>query len=229
MATAHHCPFCGQHSQTTEGNAQASHQDVEFSGKRLRLDTSFTFCLNRACKGYTLLATLNRVEDRSNGTIGFVPEHAWRLIPSSAARPLPNYIPTAIVADYTEACLIASLSPKASATLSRRCLQGMIRDFWGANEKTLFAEITAIKFRMDPETWAAIDALRRVGNIGAHMEADINVIIDVDPDEAQQLIGLLEMLIDEWYVARETRKNRIAGVIAIGASKAEAKKAEASA
>ena len=28
--------------------------------------------------------------------------------------------------DYEEACAIVNLSPKASATLSRRCLQGMI-------------------------------------------------------------------------------------------------------
>lgn len=36
--------------------------------------------------------------------------------------------------------------------------------------------------------------VREIGNIGAHMEADINVIIDVDPDEAQILIDLVELL-----------------------------------
>ena len=37
-------------------------------------------------------------------------------------------------------------------------------------------------------------AVRKVGNIGAHMEKDINVIVDVDPDEAQHLIGLITFL-----------------------------------
>jgi hypothetical protein len=52
----------------------------------------------------------------------------WSLIPSSSAKTFPNYVPKVILDDYNEACLIRDLSPKASATLSRRCLQGMIRD-----------------------------------------------------------------------------------------------------
>ena len=68
------------------------------------------------------------------------------------------------------------------------------------------------------DTVEAIDHVRAIGNIGAHMEADINVIIDVDPDEAQKLIELTELLFDEWYVARERRRQRLAdlGVIAAG-------------
>jgi hypothetical protein len=41
------------------------------------------------------------------------------------------------------------------------------------------------------------------------MEKDINVIVDVDPDEAKLLIGLIETLIDEWYVARHDREQRL--------------------
>jgi hypothetical protein len=56
----------------------------------------------------------------------------------------------------------------------------------------------------------AIDGLRKVGNIGAHMEKDINVLVDVDPNEAQALIELIESLFDEWYVARDKRQKRFA-------------------
>ncbi|MFX8102761.1 DUF4145 domain-containing protein, partial [Acinetobacter baumannii] len=77
---------------------------------------------------------------------------------------------------------------------SRRCLQGMIRDYWGVSKNTLNEEIKAIKDRIDPIIWQAIDAVRKIGNIGAHMEKDINFIIDVEPNEAQMLIGLIEML-----------------------------------
>ncbi|WP_083803471.1 DUF4145 domain-containing protein [Sagittula stellata] len=59
--------------------------------------------------------------------------------------PEPSFIPTPIIEDYTEACRISLLSPKASATLSRRCLQGMIRDFCGIKEKNLFNEIEKLK------------------------------------------------------------------------------------
>ena len=48
-----------------------------------------------------------------------------------------------------------------------------------------------------------------MGNIGAHMEKDINVIVDVDPNEAKLLIGLIETLVDDWYVTRHERKSRM--------------------
>ena len=67
----------------------------------------------------------------------------------------------------------------------------------------------------------AIDHVRGIGNIGAHMEADINVIIDVDPDEAQVLIGLVELLFAEWYVAREQRKQGLEKLRTIAAEKKE--------
>jgi hypothetical protein len=33
------------------------------------------------------------------------------------------------------------------------------------------------------DTMDAIDHVREIGNIGARMESDINVIVDVDPEE----------------------------------------------
>ena len=60
-------------------------------------------------------------------------------------------------------------------------------------------------------TWDAIDAVRKVGNIGAHIEKDINVIIDVEPREAELLIGLIEMLLKDWYVVREERQVETGG------------------
>ena len=73
------------------------------------------------------------------------------------------------------------------------------------------------------ESVEAIDSVREVGNIGAHMEKDIDVIVDVDPNEAQALIELIEMLIDEWYVAREVRNARLAKVKAIADEKKQLK------
>ena len=68
-------------------------------------------------------------------------------------------------------------------------------------------------------TWGAITAVRQLGNIGAHMEKDINVIVDVDPDEADHLIGLVETLLREWYVTREDRRTRMEAVMAAAAAK----------
>ena len=57
------------------------------------------------------------------------------IYPASFAVQFPEYVPVQIRSDYEEAYAILSISPKASATLSRRCLQGMIHDFWDIHEK----------------------------------------------------------------------------------------------
>jgi hypothetical protein len=56
-------------------------------------------------------------------------------------------------------------------------------------------------------------------NIGAHMEKDVNLIIDVAPDEAVKLISLIEYLIRDWYVAREEKQARYREIAKIAGSK----------
>jgi hypothetical protein len=141
------------------------------------------------------------------------------------ARPFPAYIPQAILDDYREACLIVNDSPKTSATLSRRCLQGIIRDFWKISKPKLINEIKELEGKIDSSTWRAIDGVRSVGNIGAHMETDINLIVDVDPEEAKTLIGLIEFLLKDWYVARHDREEHMQKVIDLAKLKADEKKA----
>lgn len=139
--------------------------------------------------------------------------------PPANALSLPDYIPAAIRGDYLEAVAIIDLSPKASATLARRCLQGMIRDFWGIIEKNLNAEISSLQGKVPSTQWQAIDGLRKIGNIGAHMEKDVELIIDVDPDEAKKLIKLIELLLQKWYVARHDEEQLFAEITAIADEK----------
>jgi hypothetical protein len=188
-------------------------------------------CSNPDCGKLTVSASV--VEDirTSNGyrlaenpTVLF----GRRIVPESSAKPQPEFIPQALRNDYVEACMIRDFSPKASATLARRCLQGMIRNFTGISKGRLIDEIKELKELasedkapkgVSPETVEAIDHVRNLGNIGAHMEKDINIIVDVDSDEAQVLIELIEMLFEEWYVAQKRREERIAKVIEISLSK----------
>ena len=116
------------------------------------------------------------------------------------------------------------LSPKASATLSRRCLQGMIRDFWKIKPSTLFKEIDQLEHKIPAMQWKVLDGIRRVGNIGAHMEKDINVIVDIDPGEAEKLLKVIEKLINDWYVERYETELLYGDIIAISAEKTKAKK-----
>jgi hypothetical protein len=225
------CPYCNQATTITDINTDTKRHEFNHLNKEgdLALLTQVIVCPNpecRECEIYATLYKLKKVTQVNAASYMALIEPAlmvWKLKPKSGARPFPAYIPKPVLADYNEACLIVDDSPKASATLSRRCLQGMIRDFWGIKDKTLALEINALQGKIDPTTWAAIDAVRGVGNIGAHMEKDINLIVDVESEEAQQLIGLIEFLLKDWYVGRHEREEHKRRVIALGAAKAAAK------
>lgn len=215
------CPHCDRAVTITEGRRSSDIHRLGIEnaeGDRI-FRSLFIVCPNPACRRLTLTASLNEAI-WVNGQLRSEKEiKNWNLVPDSRAKNFPPYIPQVIIDDYREACLIRDLSPKASATLSRRCLQGMIRDFWNVKPSRLVDEIAAIKPQIDPLIWDAIDAVRKIGNIGAHMEKDINLIVDVDPNEANLLIELIETLLREWYVNREERRNRMNHLIAAAAAK----------
>lgn len=192
-----------------------------------QLLTQFIVCPNPSCRKYALSVSLHDYEYVGNvlnaGWKATKLVNSWRLVPQSGAKVFPDYIPEGILNDYKEACAIKDLSPKASATLSRRCLQGMIRDFFGISKRTLLEEIKAIKEKIAPTTWEGIDAIRAVGNIGAHMERDIDIIIDVEPNEAQLLIDLVEQLLGEWYIDKHNREERLASITAMAKGKNDLK------
>lgn len=180
---------------SVNGACQSATYDIRYKKSCLKVD--FYKCPN--CSQYSIIVNGagNAVADVKNVHIR----------PSSLAIQFPSYIPEAIRQDYEEACAIVSLSPKASATLSRRCLQGMIRDFWGiTGKKRLVAEIDALQDKVPASQWKILNSIRRLGNIGAHPEADVNLIIDIEPEDAQKLISVIELLIRQWYIERHEQE-----------------------
>jgi hypothetical protein len=227
VAYAWQCPFCGHHSTIGTDNTTGDSGSFDDGNKYGRRHVSWVAvsCPNPRCREYTFRVWIRNIDPTSTSIrAGKETQHFWQLVPAAEMKVLPDYVPAPIVADYKEACLIANLSPKASATLARRCLQGMIRNFWEVKPGRLVDEIKAIENRVDADAWRAIEAVRSVGNIGAHMEADINVIVDVEPEEAKLLIGLIETLVEEWYVAQHERKSRFARLAEIAAEKLAARK-----
>ena len=221
------CPFCGHHSTIGDNNHTTDFTTFDDNNKYGRRGVwwSATICPNPQCREYTFDLSIRgtKLTPSRGYNVGAV-QHSWQLVPSAQMKVLPDYVPEAVISDYKEACLIAALSPKASATLARRCLQGMIRDFWAVKPGRLVDEIKAIEKRVDADAWEAIEAVRHVGNIGAHMENDINIIVDVEPEEAKLLIGLIESLVDEWYVSRHERKSRFSKLVSLADEKLIARK-----
>ena len=141
------------------------------------------------------------------------PNRIMNFNPISLAKVYPDYIPQAIRSDYEEAHAILNLSPKASATLSRRCLQGMIRDFWGISKESV-----------DPSTKNVLDALRKLGNIGAHPEKDINLIVDIEPNEAHKLLKFIELLMQKWYIERHDNEQLLQDILDLDKDKQDQRK-----
>jgi hypothetical protein len=225
------CPFCGNNATITDQNYSTDIHAFTKGNKNgsLGLVTRVIVCPNPACREFALHASVRTYGPPPGGGHFELGDqlHEWQLVPAAQMKVLPDYVPAPVIADYREACLIRDLSPKASATLARRCLQGMIRDFWGVSKSRLVDEIDAIEEKVDPLTWDGIDAVRRIGNIGAHMERDINVVVDVDPNEAALLIGLIETLIDDWYVNRHERQQRLQKLVNTAAEKDATRKPQA--
>lgn len=219
------CPHCNSKTTINNDNFRSYENPMTIDnkeGERL-IRNEWIVCPNEDCKKITLIAALYKYDWNGQWTKGDLIRH-WRLLPDSYAKVFPDYIPKPLLNDYEEAAKILDLSPKASATLSRRCLQGIIRDFWGVSKARLIDEITAIEDKVDPLTWKSIDSVRKVGNIGAHMEKDINLIIDVDPEEAFLLLQLIELLFEEWYIHRHERELKLKAIVGLAEKKDELKK-----
>ncbi len=205
------CPHCNHDTVIGEANSSTNIHFYNSKKGNMALVTNVRVCPNPKCDEFSITADLYNANmtSKTEYTIDLMNNlDSWMLHPKSIARVQPDYIPLQIRNDYYEACAIVKLSPKASATLSRRCMQGMIRDRWNVfdNYNRLIEEIRRLQDLIDPLTWAAIDAVRRMGNIGSHMEGDINKIIDIDKNEAEILIRLIEELFHDWYIVRHERE-----------------------
>lgn len=208
MKKSWRCPHCGGFATIRREDQSVGNASLEGHTASVRL----VKCPNASCEKVSVYASYTTYECETDD---------WQLVPEAGIRSVPDYVPRAIADDYREACLVKEKSPKASATLARRCMQGMIRDFWGISGGSLFKEIDSLdeSGNVDPQMIESINAVRRIGNIGAHMEKDVSLIVDVEPDEAELLLQLLDSLIDDWYVARHEREKRAARLKAIVAEK----------
>ncbi len=126
--------------------------------------------------------------------------------------PLPAEVPEKYAEDYTEACLVFADSAKASAALSRRCLQKLFRDHVQVKATNLYNEIQQVldSGKLPSDLAEAIDAIRVVGNFAAHPIKSTNTgeIIDVEPGEAEWLLDTLETLFDFYFVRTEALKKK---------------------
>ena len=225
------CPFCNISNPVIKETAKA--RVINFSGCQFydhkgldSMGTPYASLYHGDREGTFLLIFLkctkcNRTHITAKGLSHDLADQKINLSPRFSCKNFPEYIPASIREDYEEACEIQNISPKAAATLARRCMQGIIRDFWKVDGTNLYQEIDLIRDKVDPDIWTSLDGLRKIGNIGAHMEKDINLIVEIEPGEVSSLLQFIELLIDEWYVNRHNRQKLLSAIPLINEKKQE--------
>ena len=221
------CPWCG-HDQVANRESWTSQEvsterDVgKYTG--LRIVVNWTTCLNSKCGEVSVQACMEEVKVNRAvmGPRGFLATKVrdldrWYLWPKSRARPLPSYLPEGVRSSYEQACYCEEQAPAASATMARRTLHEMLRDFCGSKGRNLKEDIDTLKKQVAEgngpngvlaDSVDRLHSLREMGNIGAHLERGTNeIIIDVEKDEPRILIEMIELLVEQWYVQREHRKS----------------------
>lgn len=126
--------------------------------------------------------------------------------------PLSADVPKEFADDYSEACLVLLASPKASAALSRRCLQHLLREKAGVKHSDLSKEIDEVlsSGKLPSHLADGIDAIRVIGNFAAHpiKSTSTGEVVPVEPGEAEWNLDVLEGLFDFYFISPEQLKKK---------------------
>lgn len=121
--------------------------------------------------------------------------------PYNIVRLVPPEVPKEIATDFLESASVLSASEKASAALSRRCLQNLLNDrnYKGGDLNT---QIDLALKDLPSRIAENLDAIRVLGNFAAHPMKfqSSGIIVDVEPEEASWNLDVLEQLFDHYYV-----------------------------
>jgi len=152
-----------------------------------------------------LIVSIDKKVMNSAGGYELISEHVvWPL--SSGRPPAPSEVPKNIANDYNEASLVLPFSAKASAALSRRCLQTVLVDAGKATpSNNLSQQIDEVLPNLPTYIAENVDAIRNVGNF-ATLEQKSKAsgeILDVEPGEAEWNLDVLDALFDDYYVRPE--------------------------
>nr|WP_154982832.1 DUF4145 domain-containing protein [Paenibacillus xylanexedens] len=131
-------------------------------------------------------------------------------------RTVPSEVPRHYVADFLEACSVMDLSPKASAAISRRLLQQILRDEYAITKHKLNNQIEDFIGLPGVPSYLtdSVDAIRNIGNFAAHplKSSQSGEIMDVETGEAEWILEVLEALFDYTFVQPkrlEERRNQL--------------------
>ena len=113
------------------------------------------------------IVTITHIKDQKN----FEASPDIMFWPQTGNRPVPKEVETAdpkLAEDFREAVSVFPKSKKASAALSRRCLQHILREKAGTKSKDLSQQIDEVLDKLPTDLASDVDGIRNVGNFAAH-------------------------------------------------------------
>jgi len=191
------CPHC---QTSIHGNPQTMAQNWNDA------DGNWGFCCQCCPECKRWIFELGHVHGNWSGSKGgdcLLQEHRILVYPKVASHSPPDLkVPKELAVDFREASLVLGDSPKASAALSRRCLQHLLRDHAGVKHGNLSSEIDETLLKLPSHLSEAVDAIRNIGNFAAHPSKSTATgeIVSVEPGEAEWLLDVLEQLFDFYFV-----------------------------
>jgi len=123
---------------------------------------------------------------------------------------LDNSIPEIYRNDFKAACAELAVSPKASAAISRRLLQHILREEYKKRSLDKKIEEFIHLGHIPSHISEAVDAVRNLGNFAAHPLKDSSTgeIVDVEPGEAEWLLEVMKALFDFTFVQPQKIQER---------------------
>lgn len=121
-----------------------------------------------------------------------------------------DQVPEQYRKDYEEAVAVLPSSARASAALSRRCLQNLLRNVAKVRRGKLADEIGEFVNRtrgLSPVTAEEMQELRELGNLALHPDK-VEALLPVDAQEAEWMLDTLESLFEFFFVAPKLRDER---------------------
>lgn len=233
IESVHKCPYCGNTYQVVFGQNVFAHLLAD-PGENVAEHSVIFLCPYAGCRKIEIYVDAGTFPPSLKGK-SEAERHKMRAdLPNTFFRHrlLPLYIggkdeyrtqqiPADIFRDYDEACRLLQVSPNASATYARRCIQNMIRQRFKIKPGKLQNEISTLgahPAQIRQEVIDALESVRKMGKFKALPDDDVKVIVDISAGEARRIVEIIEILLYDWYIAPEEHNRRLSDLKSLSSS-----------
>jgi hypothetical protein len=199
------CPYCAVEMHPKNPDRGGLHGATQMWYSRDGQQSRVSTVACPRCEGVMLLHSDLQISEPVHGESSATEENVFLLLPRSSGRkPLPPEVPEPYRGLYDEAALILQDSPRASAALSRRCLQHLLREQAKAPPSDLYHEIewALTNAGMPGYCTESLHDLRVIGNMAAHPNKSTATgdYVDVEPGEAEWTLDTLDTLFGFYFI-----------------------------